>query len=88
LLVCSGSLVLCTPVIRAIISSTEVVLIGTDRENPICTDEESEELGESVQKVMNYLELTNGGVGGTAGKEDIPFELRSVFAIIHRELEY
>ncbi|GAA5925488.1 CorA family magnesium transporter [Sporobolomyces koalae] len=82
LIVCSRSMVLCTPVIRAIIAPEELVLIGADRENPICSDEQSEQLAESVQKVLHYLDLTNGGAGGTAGKEDIPFELRALEALL------
>jgi hypothetical protein len=73
-------MILCTPVIRAIISADNLVLIGSDRENPICTEEDNQRLAESVQKVLHYLELTNGGAGGTAGKEEIPFELRSVLS--------
>jgi len=71
-------MILCTPVIRAIIAADELVLIGADRENPICSEEDSEKLAESVQKVMKFLDMTNGGAGGTAGKEEIPFELRRV----------
>ncbi|GAA6060018.1 hypothetical protein JCM10212_001176 [Sporobolomyces blumeae] len=82
LLVCSGSLILCTPVIRAIISPTELVLIGTDRENPICSEDESERLAESVHKVMRYLEVTNGGAGGEGGKDSVPFELRALEALL------
>lgn len=77
LIVCSRSMVLCTPVIRAIISAEEVVLIGADRENPICSEEDSDKLAESVRKVMRYLDLTNGGSSATTTyKEEIPFELK------------
>ncbi|GAA5893566.1 CorA family magnesium transporter [Sporobolomyces salmoneus] len=82
LIVCGRSMILCTPVIRAIISSDEVVLIGSDRENPICSEEDSEKLAESVQKVMRYLDLTNAGAGGTTSKEEIPFELRALEALL------
>ncbi|GAA5874548.1 hypothetical protein JCM16303_002902 [Sporobolomyces ruberrimus] len=82
LIVCARSMILCTPVIRAIISADNLVLIGSDRENPICTEEDNQRLAESVQKVLHYLELTNGGAGGTAGKEEIPFELRALEALL------
>ncbi|GAA5948138.1 hypothetical protein JCM3765_007125 [Sporobolomyces pararoseus] len=82
LIVCSRSMILCTPVIRAIIAANELVLIGADRDNPICSEEDSERLAESVQKVMRFLGMTNGGAGGTSGKEQIPFELRALEALL------
>ncbi|GAA5835606.1 hypothetical protein JCM3766R1_006459 [Sporobolomyces carnicolor] len=83
LIVCSRSMVLCTPVIRAIISAEEVVLIGADRENPICSEEDSDKLAESVRKVMRYLDLTNGGSSATTTyKMEIPFELKALEAIL------
>ncbi|GAA6008201.1 hypothetical protein JCM11491_001927 [Sporobolomyces phaffii] len=82
LIVCSSSMILCTPVIRAIISPTEVVLVGGDRDNPICSEEDSEQLAASVQKVMSYLALTNGGAGGTTARDEVPFELRALEALL------
>ncbi|GJN90802.1 hypothetical protein Rhopal_003816-T1 [Rhodotorula paludigena] len=79
LIVCQRSLIICTPVIRAIIAPDQLVLIGTDRDNPICNDEQSVEMAEALQKVMAYLELT----GSATGRSNTPpFELRALEAVL------
>ncbi|GAA6052863.1 hypothetical protein JCM3770_004383 [Rhodotorula araucariae] len=79
LVVCQGSLILCTPVLRAIIAHDVLVLIGTDKDNPICDEEESLEMAEAVQKVMKYLELS----GSATGRSNTPpFEFRALEALL------
>lgn len=100
LVVCQRSLILCTPVIRAIIASDScvplslphtqpapdpseehrsLVLIGTDKHNPICDEEQSREMASAVQKVMHYLELSGSATGQS---NTPPFELRALEALL------
>ncbi|BGP48544.1 magnesium ion transporter [Rhodotorula kratochvilovae] len=79
LVVCQGSLILCTSVLRAIIAHDVLVLIGTDKDNPICDEAQSLEMAEAVQKVMKYLELS----GSATGQSNVaPFELRALEALL------
>ncbi|KPV74815.1 uncharacterized protein RHOBADRAFT_44337, partial [Rhodotorula graminis WP1] len=79
LVVCQRSLILCTPVVRAIIASDSVVLITTDKHNPICTSDQSVDLARAMQQVMRYLELS----GSATGQDNVPpFELRALEALL------
>ncbi|GAA5950712.1 hypothetical protein JCM21900_000488 [Sporobolomyces salmonicolor] len=84
LLVCSRSLVLCTPVVRAIISPSQLVLIGADKENPVSSEAESRKMAESVVKVMKYLDISgSSGAQSREGKgERVPFELSTLEALL------
>mgnify|MGYP007100401949 CR=1 FL=1 len=76
LVVCQRSLILCTPVVRAIIASDSV---GTDKHNPICTEAQSIDLARAMQQVMRYLELS----GSATGQDNVPpFELRALEALL------
>jgi hypothetical protein len=44
LLVCKRSIVLCTPIARAIIAYDQMVLIASDSANPICSPEGADEV--------------------------------------------
>lgn len=44
LLVCKKSIVLCTPIARAIIAHDRLILIAADKHNPICEAEGAEEV--------------------------------------------
>ncbi|GAA5893648.1 hypothetical protein JCM8208_000848 [Rhodotorula glutinis] len=79
LVVCQRSLILCTPVVRAIIAPDSIVLIGTDKHNPICTAAESVDFARAMQQVMRYLELS----GSATGQDNVPpFELRALEALL------
>lgn len=73
LIVASRSLIVCTPIIRAIIAADCIVLIGTDKDNPISTEGQSRQMAESIQRVMQYLEVSGSATGP---KSSAPFELR------------
>ncbi|GAA5984294.1 hypothetical protein JCM10908_006130 [Rhodotorula pacifica] len=79
LITCRCSLILCSPIVRAIISHDQIVLIGSDRHNPICAPEEAKLMAEAVVKVMAYLEMS----GTATGKDESPpFELRALEALL------
>lgn len=73
LIICQKSLILCSPIVRAIIAPDVMVLIGTDKNNPICDEEQSRQMADSLQTVMKYLELSGSASGS---KNTPPFELR------------
>ncbi|GAA5868093.1 hypothetical protein JCM3774_001018 [Rhodotorula dairenensis] len=79
LIVCRRSLILCSPIVRAIIAHDRIVLIGSDRHNPICNPDEAKLMADAVVEVMRYLEVT-GSV--TAKDESPPFELRALEALL------
>ncbi|GAA5877559.1 hypothetical protein JCM8547_007731 [Rhodosporidiobolus lusitaniae] len=78
LIVAEKSLIICTPIVRAIIAADCVVLIGTDKDNPICDEEQSRQMAESVQRVMEYLDMA----GGATDPKKAPFELRALEALL------
>ncbi|BGP55584.1 hypothetical protein JCM8202_004652 [Rhodotorula sphaerocarpa] len=79
LITCQRSLILCSPIVRAVISHDEIVVVGSDRDNPICDPEDAKKMAEAVVKVMQYLELT----GSATGKQNAPpFELRALEAFL------
>lgn len=64
---------------RAIIAPDSIVLIGTDKHNPICTAAESVDFARAMQQVMRYLELS----GSATGQDNVPpFELRALEALL------
>ncbi|BGP16574.1 magnesium ion transporter [Rhodosporidiobolus nylandii] len=79
LIVAQKSLIFCSPVLRAIIAPDLIVLIGTDKENPICDEQASRQMAESVQSVMKYLEISGSATGP---KSTAPFELRALEALL------
>lgn len=79
LVVCQRSLILCTPIVRAIISHNEIVLIGSDRHNPICNPEDAREMADAVVKVMEFLEMSGSATGKKHGP---PYELRALEALL------
>lgn len=79
LIVCRRSMILCSPIVRAIIAHDQIVLVGSDRHNPICDPEEAKAMAEAVVKVMKYLEMT----GSATAKDESPsFELRALEALL------
>lgn len=79
LLVCKKSIVLCTPIARAIISHDQLILIAADKHNPICDAEGAEEMVASVHDAMVHLSITEGSATGSGA---IPFELRALEALL------
>ncbi|GAA5981688.1 hypothetical protein JCM11641_004215 [Rhodosporidiobolus odoratus] len=79
LIVAEKSLIFCSPITRAIIAADQIILIGTDRDNPICDEEQSRKMAESVQSVMRYLEVSGSATGP---KSTAPFELRALEALL------
>ncbi|BGP02345.1 Mitochondrial inner membrane magnesium transporter MFM1 [Rhodotorula toruloides] len=79
LIICQKSLILCSPIVRAIIAPDVMVLIGTDKNNPICDEEQSRQMADSLQTVMKYLELSGSASGS---KNTPPFELRALEALL------
>ncbi|BGP24995.1 mitochondrial inner membrane magnesium transporter mrs2 [Rhodotorula toruloides] len=79
LVICQKSVILCSPIVRAIIAGDVLVLIGTDKNNPICDEEQSRQMGDSLQTVMKYLELSGSASGS---KNTPPFELRALEALL------
>lgn len=79
LIVCRRSLILCSPIVRAIIAHDRIVLIGSDRHNPICNPDEAKLMADAVVEVMRYLEVT----GSVTAKDESPaFELRALEALL------
>ncbi|KAG0653877.1 magnesium ion transporter [Rhodotorula mucilaginosa] len=79
LIVCRRSMILCSPIVRAIIAHDQIVLVGSDRHNPICDPDEAKAMAEAVVKVMKYLEMT----GSATAKDESPsFELRALEALL------
>lgn len=68
LLICKRSIVLCTPVIRAVITHDKVIIMGPESHNPIVTEKEAMQLVLAVKEVMRFV-----------GKLETPFEFRCVF---------
>ncbi|GAA6028406.1 hypothetical protein JCM8097_007015 [Rhodosporidiobolus ruineniae] len=79
LIIAQRSLIFCSPILRAIIAHDKIVLIGTDKANPICDEEQSRQMAESVQKVMKFLEISGSATGP---KSTAPFELRALEALL------
>ncbi|GAA6000050.1 hypothetical protein JCM10207_006030 [Rhodosporidiobolus poonsookiae] len=79
LIVCQRSLIFCSPIVRAIIAPDQIILIGTDAENPISSEEQSRDMAEAVQSVMKYLEVSGSATGP---KSMAPFELRALEALL------
>lgn len=72
-------MILCSPIVRAIIAHDQIVLVGSDRHNPICDPGEAKAMAEAVVKVMKYLEMT----GSATAKDESPsFELRALEALL------
>lgn len=64
LLVAKTSLVVCTPIVRAIIKWDKLVIMGVDAENPVLSPEDHHEI---VDAIINLMQ---------AGSHGQPFELR------------
>lgn len=68
LLVCSKSIVLVSGVLRAIIAYDSIVIIGPDAVNPLVSDEESDEMLQTIQRLLKELEF-----GGLKGRDYFEF---------------
>ncbi|GAA5904029.1 hypothetical protein JCM6882_003804 [Rhodosporidiobolus microsporus] len=79
LIVASRSLIFCSPILRAIIAADRIVLIGTDKDNPICDEDQSRQMAESIVSVLKYLEVSGSASGP---KSSPPFELRALEALL------
>lgn len=78
LLVTKRSIVLCTPIFRAVLSHDRLLVIPADLKNPICSDDGANELVEAVRETMSHL---NFG-GSASNKDSLPFELRALEALL------
>ncbi|GAA5820527.1 hypothetical protein JCM11251_003030 [Rhodosporidiobolus azoricus] len=79
LIVAQRSLIFCSPILRAIIAADRIVLIGTDKDNPICDDEQSRQMADSVKSVLKYLDVSGSASGPDSSP---PFELRALEALL------
>ena len=61
-------MVLCTPIVRAIISHDKLVLVGSDPSNPLVSEAHALELVEAIKIALDVVGTTP------------PFEFRSVNA--------
>lgn len=68
LFICKRSIVLCTPIVRAIISHDKLVLVGSDPSNPLVSEVHALELVEAIKIALDVVGTTS------------PFEFRSVNA--------
>ncbi|KAK4693103.1 magnesium transporter, partial [Phenoliferia sp. Uapishka_3] len=85
LLVCKRSIVLCTPIARAVITHDKVILLGSDSTNPLVSEAETDELVESLVKVMTYLDTVakiSAGTGGPGSKGNFEFRALEAFLIL------
>ncbi|SCV72136.1 BQ2448_4830 [Microbotryum intermedium] len=85
LLVGRRSIVLCTPIARAVITHDRMVVVTADRTNPTCSNEEMDEMIDTIVDVMRYLEMeatTNLDGNDPRSPRDSPFELRALEAIL------
>lgn len=73
--VCKKSIIIVTPIIRAIIAHDDCVLIVNDSSNPISSIDGEDQLIKAIGGVLKYLEITGSALGN--GKQ-VPFELRYV----------
>jgi hypothetical protein len=68
LFICKRSIVLCTPIVRAIISHDKLVLVGSDPSNPLVSEVHALELVEAIKIALDVVGTTS------------PFEFRPVNA--------
>lgn len=68
LLVFAQAIILCTPVVRAIITYDRVFILGNDEPHPLVKEEEHDEILEAIQAMIK--------VSASGGPTQLPFELR------------
>ncbi|KDE09250.1 hypothetical protein MVLG_00570 [Microbotryum lychnidis-dioicae p1A1 Lamole] len=79
------SIVLCTPIARAVITHDRMVVVTADRTNPTCSNEGMAEIISTIVEVMRYLEMeatANLDGNDPRSPRDSPFELRALEAIL------
>ncbi|SCZ88270.1 BZ3500_MvSof-1268-A1-R1_Chr2-1g04299 [Microbotryum saponariae] len=85
LLIGRRSIVLCTPIARAVITHDRMVVVTADRTNPTCSNEGMDEMISTIVDVMRYLEMeatANLDGNDPRSPRDSPFELRALEAIL------
>ncbi|KAM0752344.1 hypothetical protein T439DRAFT_324421 [Meredithblackwellia eburnea MCA 4105] len=83
LLVCKRSILLCTPICRAVISHDRIVLFGDDPTRlPLCSEEEQDELVEAIIEISDHLDVIARSTLGEGPAGKAPFEFRALESLL------